>query len=135
MKKLLLVGGNNLLFQMFFGMPARIVNEQGKAIQGTLGFVGIKNAETVNCEADDWIAGYALKYRNDMQVIISSFDSAFFQLISNRLSAIGADNIKGVEKIGVKAAVLLLNEFGNLANILEYADKIAKPSVKQSILK
>lgn len=25
---------------MFFGMPARIVNAKGKAIQGTLGFVG-----------------------------------------------------------------------------------------------
>ena len=25
---------------MFYGMPARIVNGQGKAIQGTLGFVG-----------------------------------------------------------------------------------------------
>jgi len=40
MEKLLLVDGSNLLFQMFFGMPARIINEQGKAIQGTLGFVG-----------------------------------------------------------------------------------------------
>ncbi|MBE6975575.1 MAG: flap endonuclease [Ruminococcaceae bacterium] len=40
MDKLLLVDGMNLLFQMFFGMPARIVNAQGKAIQGTLGFVG-----------------------------------------------------------------------------------------------
>ena len=39
-KILLLVDGSNLLFQMFFGMPARIVNAQGKAIQGTLGFVG-----------------------------------------------------------------------------------------------
>lgn len=29
-----------MLFQMFFGMPARIVNAEGKAIQGTLGFVG-----------------------------------------------------------------------------------------------
>lgn len=28
------------MFQMFFGMPARIVNEEGKAIQGTLGFIG-----------------------------------------------------------------------------------------------
>ena len=37
--RLLLVDGSNLLFQMFFGMPSRIVNEQGKAIQGTLGFV------------------------------------------------------------------------------------------------
>ena len=40
MNRLLIVDGHNLLFQMFFGMPARIVNEQGKAIQGTLGFVG-----------------------------------------------------------------------------------------------
>lgn len=39
-EKLLLVDGHNLLFQMFFGMPARIVNQEGRAIQGTLGFVG-----------------------------------------------------------------------------------------------
>lgn len=32
MNRLLIVDGSNLLFQMFFGMPARIVNEQGKAI-------------------------------------------------------------------------------------------------------
>lgn len=40
MDKLLIVDGSNLLFQMFFGMPARIINAEGKAIQGTLGFVG-----------------------------------------------------------------------------------------------
>ena len=40
MDRLLLVDGSNLLFQMFYGMPARIVNPDGKAIQGTLGFVG-----------------------------------------------------------------------------------------------
>ncbi len=40
MDKLLLVDGCNLLFQMFCGMPARILNSQGKAIQGTLGFTG-----------------------------------------------------------------------------------------------
>ena len=40
MNRFLIVDGSNLLFQMFFGMPARIVNKQGKAIQGTLGFVG-----------------------------------------------------------------------------------------------
>lgn len=34
------IDGSNLFFQMFFGMPSRIVNSQGKAIQGTLGFVG-----------------------------------------------------------------------------------------------
>ena len=40
MKRLLIVDGSNLLFQMFFGMPTRITNSAGKAIQGTLGFVG-----------------------------------------------------------------------------------------------
>ena len=40
MQKLLIVDGCNLLFQMFCGMPARIVNAQGQAIQGTLGFTG-----------------------------------------------------------------------------------------------
>lgn len=40
MNRLLIVDGSNLLFQMFFGMPSRITNSDGKAIQGTLGFVG-----------------------------------------------------------------------------------------------
>ncbi len=37
---ILLVDGSNLLFQMFYGMPARIIGKSGKPIQGTLGFVG-----------------------------------------------------------------------------------------------
>lgn len=40
MDNILIVDGSNLLFQMFYGMPARIVNSQGRPIQGTLGFVG-----------------------------------------------------------------------------------------------
>lgn len=40
MEKLLIVDGMNLLFQMFYGMPAQILNRQGRAIQGTIGFVG-----------------------------------------------------------------------------------------------
>ncbi len=40
MNKLLLIDGHCLLFQMFYGMPARIVGKNGRAIQGTLGFVG-----------------------------------------------------------------------------------------------
>ena len=35
--RLLLVDGSGLLFQMFYGMPARIVNGEGKAYGGTLG--------------------------------------------------------------------------------------------------
>ncbi len=150
MEKLLLVDGHNLLFQMFFGMPSRIVNREGKAIQGTLGFVGallkmirmvgpthvavffdsehhnarvdvnpeykanrpdfstvaeednpfsqlpdiyraldfmgIPHTETIDCEVDDWMAGYALKYGGEMEVVITSFDSDFFQLITPSVS-------------------------------------------------
>lgn len=149
-KPLLIIDGSNLLFQMFFGMPSRIVNEQGKPIQGTLGFVGallkiirrvepaylavlfdgehenaraeldpdykanrvdyseipeeenpfsqigdvytaldymgIVHTETDDCEADDLIAGYALTYGRQVDVVISSFDSDFFQLLRDRVS-------------------------------------------------
>ncbi len=40
MNRLLIVDGSNLLFQMFYGMPARIVGRDGRAVQGTVGFVG-----------------------------------------------------------------------------------------------
>jgi len=233
MDRLLLVDGSNLLFQMFFGMPARIVNEQGKAIQGTMGFVGallkiirmtqpthiavlfdgehsnerteinadykanridysqvseedtpfsqlpdvyaaldylgICHTETSNCETDDWIAGYALTWGNQMEIVISSFDSDFFQLLTDHVSILRyrgdktvlltpealkakysilpsqyadfksltgdpADNIKGAEKIGPKTAASLLNQFGSLKSILQNANAIAKPSIKNSIL-
>ena len=40
MNTLLIVDGSNLLFQMFYGMPTRILNSNGVAIHGTLGFIG-----------------------------------------------------------------------------------------------
>lgn len=40
MERILIVDGSNLLFQMFYGMPARIVNSQGRPIHGTIGFLG-----------------------------------------------------------------------------------------------
>lgn len=150
MKRLLLVDGSNLLFQMFFGMPARIINAEGKAIHGTLGFIGallkmirmtnpthaavlfdgehenersaihadykanrtdysqmpesetpfsqlpdikaaldylkIRHAETTDCETDDWMAAYARLADTGVELIIASFDSDFFQLISKRVS-------------------------------------------------
>lgn len=237
MKKVLLVDGCNLLFQMFFGMPARIINAQGKAIQGTLGFVGallkiirmtspthvavlfdgeshnprvdvdadykanredyskvaeeenpftqlpdiylaldflgICYAETTDCETDDWMAGYVKKFEKSDDVsgvVISSFDSDFFQLISDKatilryrgdmsvqcdkrylrdkfgitpeqyaefksLTGDTADNIKGAEKVGPKTAAQLVNEFGNLEEILARAEEIKKPSVRESLLR
>lgn len=170
--KLLLVDGSNLLFQMFFGMPARIFNRNGKAVHGTIGFVGallkiirmtnpthiavlfdgehenvraalnadykanridygavsedqcpftqlpdiyaaldhlgIKHAETTDCETDDWIAGYALTYGKGMQLVISSFDSDYFQLIT--------DNVSVLRYRGVKTAICtpeyIIDHFG-----------------------
>lgn len=40
MEHILIVDGSNLLFQMFYGMPARIIGSHGRPIHGTLGFVG-----------------------------------------------------------------------------------------------
>lgn len=39
MERLLIVDGNNLLFQMFYGMPSKIYNKSGKTIHATIGFV------------------------------------------------------------------------------------------------
>ena len=147
--KILIVDGSNLLFQMFFGMPSRIYNEDGIGIWGVIGFVGallkivrmtspthvavlfdgeshnpradldseykanrpsfedvsdgenpfsqlpyiykaldalhICHAETADCEADDWIASYAIKYGAENSMVISSFDSDLFQLIGERV--------------------------------------------------
>lgn len=233
MNRFLIVDGSNLLFQMFFGMPARIVNSRGKAIQGTLGFVGallkilrrikpdctvvifdgehensrlsldpeyksnrpdyselpeeetpfsqlgdikaaldymgIRHLETTSCEADDLIASYALSAGEHMEVIISSWDSDFFQLLSPTVSVLRyrgektllctpeylreklqiapeqyadfksltgdtADHIRGADKIGPKTAAQLLHEFGTLERLLAHAERIQKPSVRESVL-
>ncbi len=42
-KTLLIVDGMNLHFQMFFGMPNKIFNDKGKAIHGSIGFIGALN--------------------------------------------------------------------------------------------
>lgn len=234
MKRLLLIDGSNLLFQMFYGMPSRIVNDRGKAIHGTLGFVGallkiirkvnpdylfvifdgehensrtavdlnykaqrtdygkmpeeenpfsqiydvyaaldfmgVRHFETTDCESDDLIAGYALEFVKNAEIIISSLDSDFFQLISDKISVLRyrgektvictpeyikekfnivpeqyadfkalvgdkSDNIKGAEKIGLKTAATLLNEFGSLEEIILGAESIKKPSVRDSVIK
>lgn len=233
MEKILIVDGSNLLFQMFFGMPSRIYGRDGRAIHGTLGFVGallkiirrvsptrvlaifdgehknsrceldpaykanrpdygamseaenpfsqlpdiytaldflgICHAETEDCEADDTITGYVLALRGEMDVVISSFDSDFFQLIGEHVtvlryrgdrtvlcdpayivekfgispeqyadfkSLVGdtADNIKGADMVGPKTAAQLLNAFGTLEGVIGNAERIARPSVRNSIL-
>lgn len=39
-QKLLLIDGHNLLFQMFFGMPNKILGTNGRCIEGIWGFTG-----------------------------------------------------------------------------------------------
>ena len=39
MESLLIVDGNNLLFQMFYGIPSKIYNKSGQTIHATIGFV------------------------------------------------------------------------------------------------
>lgn len=39
MENILIVDGNNLLFQMFYGMPSKIYNKSGKTIHATIGFI------------------------------------------------------------------------------------------------
>lgn len=149
MDRLLLIDGSNLLFQMFYGMPARLNGPDGRPIHGTVGFLGamlrilrrvnpthmavffdgecanprrgldeaykanrpdysdmaqedtpfsqlpdiyralewlgIRHRETQCCETDDWMAGYVRKYGGDTEIVISSFDSDFFQLISDNV--------------------------------------------------
>ncbi len=50
--------------------------------------LGICHRETETCETDDWIAGYALTYGSSMEVVISSFDSDYFQLISEHVTVL-----------------------------------------------
>ena len=200
MKKILIVDGSNLLFQMFFGIPTRIINHEGKAIQGTLGFVGalikiirktdpthiavlfdgecqnarkelnadykanrvdysevaeeenpfsqlpdiyaaldylkIKHMETSTCETDDWIAGYSLTYGQDSEteMVISSFDSDFFQLITEKVSVLRYRGDNTVictpaymkEKFGVDPAQYadFKSLVGDTADNIKGADKV-----------
>ena len=172
--KLLIVDGSNLLFQMFYGMPSRIIGAHGKPVQGTLGFVGallkiirmtrpthviavfdgecqnerkdidpdykanrpdysempeeevpfsqlpdiyaalaflgIQYVETTVCETDDIIAAYTLTYKQDTEIVISSFDSDFFQLVDDGVSVLRyrgdntviCDGEYGKERYGVE---------------------------------
>lgn len=43
MDRLLIIDGHNLLFQMFFGMPTKIIGAQGVTIHGVIGFIGALN--------------------------------------------------------------------------------------------
>ena len=70
--KLLIIDGHNLLFQMFFGMPARIVNKDGIAIQGVLGFVGALNKIISMIEPTHIVVLFDSEQHNDRKDIVRS---------------------------------------------------------------
>ena len=150
METTLLIDGNNLLFQMFYGMPSPIYNRSGRSIHGTIGFIsflikeillmeatealvvfdsdsdegrkellpqykenrnygkeeelpfsqeddirkaldhmGVHYIYSKGTEADDTIAYIARKEeKKGKRVVISSFDSDFFQCISENISVL-----------------------------------------------
>ena len=207
MNKLLIVDGHNLLFQMFYGMPSRILNSQGRAIHGTLGFVGallkiirmtepthavvlfdgeceneraeidadykanrpdfsemewedvpfsqlpdvyaaldcleIKHTEMTDCEADDVVASYAMRYGKDNRIVISSYDSDFFQLISDNVSILRyrGDNTVICDPVYLKNKLGVCAEryadykslTGDSADNIKGADKIGPNTAAQLV--
>ena len=232
-EKLLIVDGHNLLFQMFYGMPNKIYNEDNVPIQGVIGFIGallkiikinnpdyivilfdkeqeldrkkinenykdnridysnvsddenpffslkyiykvldlikIKYTEVDTYEADDMIASYVFSYFGRYDIIISSQDSDFYSLINDSVNVFkyrgikselvtkekifekyhidskyfadykaligdNSDNIKGVYGIGPKTATSLINEYGNIMNIINNANEISNIKLRNKIL-
>ncbi len=50
------------------------------------------------------------------------------------LAGDSADNVPGVQGIGVKTAALLINEYGDLDSVLERAEEIKQPKRRQSLI-
>jgi len=80
-------------------------------IYAALDYMGICHGETADCEADDWIAGYAYRYGAENQVTILSQDSDFFQLIHENVTVLRYRAEKSVrcdaayiqQKLGIRA--------------------------------
>ena len=119
-------------------------------IKQTLDYMKIKWVETDNCECDDYIAKICMD--NQIDIVISSTDSDFFQLINERITVVNfkgkntitytpekvkdkygvepkefalfkaivgdkSDNIAGVNKVGQKTAINIINSLNR--NVLD----------------
>lgn len=58
------------------------------------------------------------------------------ELLGDMLALMGdkSDNIPGVPGVGEKTALALINEHGNLENVLKNTDKIKRPKLRQSLI-
>ncbi len=56
-------------------------------IYAALDRLGICHAETECCETDDWMAAY-VRQTGGMKIVLSSFDSDYFQLLSENVSVL-----------------------------------------------
>lgn len=77
-------------------------------IYRALDYLQIQHTETTVCETDDVLAAYALRFGEKMQVIISSFDSDFFQLINDNVRVL---RYRG-DKTQICDEVYVLQKFG-----------------------
>ena len=57
-------------------------------IYRALDYMKIRHTEIEGAEVDDIVSAYVHAYRNDMVIIISSFDSDYFQLIDEHVSVL-----------------------------------------------
>jgi DNA polymerase-1 len=57
-------------------------------IYAALDAMGIRHTEAQGCECDDIVAAYTLTRDGDTEVVISSYDSDYFQLISDKVTVL-----------------------------------------------
>lgn len=113
-------------------------------IYQALEYLGIAYAETETCEVDDWICSYAKLYGSHSEMVISSFDSDFFQLISQHVTILRYRGDKSVlctpeylmEKFGI--APCQYAEFkaltGDASDNIPGADKVG-PKTAAALLR
>lgn len=73
MEQLLIVDGHNLLFQMFFGMPARIPAPDGRDVRGVWGFVGALIRMIRQTMPSRVVVLFDGEHENDRQTILPGY--------------------------------------------------------------
>lgn len=74
-EKMLLIDGHNLLFQMFYGMPNRILGKDGTPIHGVIGFVGAVNRLIAMVKPDRMAVLFDREQPNPRQELLPAYKS------------------------------------------------------------